>query len=199
MMPIPFDARHDDVRWEPAFLQLAQELIRLYAKPRVIGRFTGLSSRRIRRMYRDWHGAPAPSGPVIQASARFFAIPSAWTSSQWNIECATLIACFEDVGQACGIVPNRGWQLVMAFTAYTNLWQTTDQGRSRRMDINLAYALLSHAGFLESREAELQRRRCPNCMLRFLVVRSIAPERQRCPVCSIDANHQRLAKQGFGG
>lgn len=198
MTPIPFDARHDDVRWESAFLQLAQELIRLHAKPRVIGWFTGMPARRIRRMYRQLHGAPAPSGPVVQASARFFAIPSSGTSSRWNIQCATLLACYEDVGQACALVPNRGWQLVTAFNSYANLWPASETATGQRLDVNLAYAMLTHAGFLESGNAELQRARCPSCMLRYLVVRSIALERQRCPVCSIEANHQRLARQGFG-
>jgi len=198
MIPIPSNARLNDVLWEPAFLELAHGLVRLEAKTRVITRLTGLSTRRIRELYRVLQGKGASPGPVRQSSAQFFAVPSASTSSVWTLHCATFVACYEEIGNASEVRLNRGWQLFMAFTTYSSLYANAGPlAIGRRLDVNLAYALLVHAGFLESRQAELQRVRCATCMLRYLVVRSLPLERQKCPVCSISTNHLRLARQGF--
>lgn len=200
MIPIPSDASIRDARWEPAFLQLAHGLVRLAAKSRVIQRFTGVSARRVSTLYRELGRGRSPAGPMIQGSARFFAIPSSWTSSKWNIQCAAFIACYEEVGKTSRVRLNQGWQLMTAYEAYSASRTASDASAgARKLDVNTAYALLVHAGFLESASSELQRVRCDRCMLRYLVVRSMPLRAQRCPMCSIGQNRTRLARQGFGG
>jgi hypothetical protein len=199
MTPIPATARLTDLRWEPAFLELAHRLVRLNAKSRLIQRVTGLSSRRITRLYREIGQGRSPAGPLIQGSAGLFALPSAETSAVWNVQCALFIACYEDIGEAAQIRLNHGWQLMTAYDAYAALRASSDAPReARQLDVNSAYVLLSHAGFLESPLAELQRTRCKACMLRYLIVRSVPLDAQACPMCRMSRNYARLARQGFG-
>lgn len=199
MTPIPATARLRDAQWEPAFLELAHRLVRRNAKSRLIQRVTGLSARRISRLYREIGQGRSPAGPFIQGSAGLFALPSAGTSAAWNVQCAMFIACYEDIGEAAQMQLNRGWQLVTAYDAYAAVRAcsgTPTEGR--QLDVNSAYVLLSHAGFLESPLAELQRTRCKACMLNYLIVRSVPLSAQACPMCRMSRNYARLARQGFG-
>jgi len=195
MDPIPEDALPDDPRWEVAFLELAHGLVKAGARSRVIMRFTELPANRIRRLYRALLGIPAPSGPILQASARSFAMVGKHTSAAWSVQVATFLACFERIGKICEQPTHRGWRLLHAFNAYLGL---TEQLRAatavKRLDINQAYAVLTHCGFLaRGRNAELQRRQCPACLIRYPILTSEPLHAQRCPVCVVHLNALRLS------
>jgi hypothetical protein len=197
MKPIDHDANPRDPRWELEFLRLAHGLVMLGAKTRLIARLTTLPLSKIRKLYKALRSTRAPSGPVFRAQARYFAIPSAQTSASWSVQCAIFLACYEDIGEITEINLHRGWRLLAAFKTYLAL--TTDKGKTagtKRLDINQAYALLTHCGFLEAHGAELQRTQCPKCLINYLVVTTELLETQHCPVCAINTNARRLVRQG---
>jgi Flagellar transcriptional activator (FlhC) len=195
MRPIPEEVRPDDPCWEVAFLELAHGLIKAGARSKIVTRFTDLPASRVRRMYRALLGVPAPSGPILQATARSFAMVGKHTSAAWSVQVATFLACYERLGTISQPTTHRGWRMLHAFNAYLSVTDPLHAAQGvKRLDINQAYALLVHCGFLnESRNAELQRRQCPICRIRYPVVTSEPLRTQRCPVCAINANALRLS------
>jgi len=198
MKPIPAGANPTDPRWESAFLDLAHGLVMAGAKVRIIARFVDLPMIRIRRMYRSLRDMDAPAGPILRAPARFFAIPGKHTSEAWNFQCAIFLGCFEHLGTITDVPLHRGWRLLTAFTAYLSLTDKLARDTGvKRLDINQAFALLTHCGFLEvGGTPELQRRKCPSCLVSYLVVTSERLDRQGCPICAMNANVTRLARGG---
>lgn len=197
MNPIPEDASPSDPRWEIAFLELAHGLVMAGAKGKIIARFTDLPLSKIRKTYKVLRGTDPPPGPVMQGSARFFAIPSKRTSAAWSIQCAIFLACYERVGKITKTPVQRGWRLLAAFTVYLSLTEKLCQTASiKRLDINQAYALLIHCGFMTYTGAvELQRKECPACLITYPIVTTEPANRQGCPVCAMNANHLRLVRQ----
>ncbi len=92
---------------------------------------------------------------------------------------------------------NRGWQLLAAFTVYLGLTEKLHQATAiKRLDINQAYALLTHCGFLAQPGAvDLQRKECPVCLIRYPVAVNEQIDTQGCPVCAMNANSRRLSQQ----
>jgi hypothetical protein len=92
---------------------------------------------------------------------------------------------------------HRGWRLLASFSVYLSLTEKLYQTAAvKRLDINQAYALLSHCGFLaQPADAELQRKECPSCLISFPIVTTEPLDRQGCPVCSMNANSLRLTRQ----
>ncbi len=196
MNPITHDASPSDPRWEREFLDLAHGLVMAGAKTRLIARFTDFSLHKIRYLYKALRGVPAPSGPIVQGTARYFAMRRGRVSAAWSIQSAIFIACYERTGEITEVPLQRGWRMLAAFNTYLNITQTLHESSGiKRLDINQAYALLTHCGFLETREAALTRRECPVCLIRYLVVAKEPPDTQRCPVCALDANIRRLARE----
>jgi len=196
MNPITLDAQPSDPRWEREFLELAHGLVMAGAKTTLITRFTGLSVRKIRSLYHLLRGVAAPSGPIVQGQARFFAMRSTRTSSAWSIQCAIFLACYERVGTITEQPLHRGWQLLAAFNTYLRLTELLKKSTAvKQLDINQGYALLTHCGFLADPKAQLQRRKCSVCSIRYPVVTTVALRSQPCPVCSMNANSRRLAGQ----
>jgi len=197
MIPIPRDARHGDSRWEREFLELAHGLVRAGAKTKLITRFTGLSLRKARSLYRALRNMPAPAGPILQGRAESFALQHSRASSAWSIQCAIFLACYEDIEDIAEQSLHRGWQLLAAFTTYIRLTDPLHRAASvRRLDINQAYALLTHCGFLTEPQAPLKLTECPSCLISYPIVVTVESKAQRCPVCSMSANSLRLARQG---
>jgi hypothetical protein len=196
MNPIGHDAQPSDPRWQREFLELAHGLVMAGAKTKLIARFTGLSIRKIRSLYLMLRSTAAPSGPIAQGQARFFAMRSTRTSSAWSIQCAIFLACYEHIETIAERPLHRGWRLLAAFNCYLSLTEALKQTTAvKRLDINQGYALLTHCGFLEEPTAELQRRQCPTCLIRYPVVTTLSLKTQQCPVCSMNANSRRLARQ----
>jgi hypothetical protein len=198
MGPIPEDALPGDPRWEVAFLELAHGLVKAGARSKIIAHLTELPAHRIRRMYRALMGLPAPAGAILQANARSFAMLGKHTSASWSVQVAILLACYERMGRLIERPIHRGWLLLHAFNAYLSLTEKVHaETPSKRLDINQAYALLTHCGFLSpARNAELQRRQCPICLIRYPVVTSKPLQGQHCPVCLVNANALRLSGRG---
>lgn len=198
MIAIPGDADPADPRWEAAFVQLAHGLVMAGAKARIIARFTDLPAKKIQRLYRALRGTDPPAGPVMQGKARFFAIPGKHTSEAWSVQCAIFLACYERMGGITAFPVHRGWQMLASFTAYLSLTEKLYRSNAvKRLDINQAYALLAHCGFLaHPGVTELQRRECPVCLLSYPVVTTERQDIQGCPICAINANNLRLSRQG---
>lgn len=197
MTPIPEDARPRDPRWAVAYLELANGMVMAGAKAKLIERFTELPHRRVSDMYKALRGTPPPAGPIMQASASYFTVPTGETSEAWVIQCAVFLECYERIGKITAKPLQRGWRLLVAFNAYLSLTDDLNQTATiRRLDINQAYALLTYCGFLNPQSvAEVKRRQCPTCFMHYPVLASKRPQAQRCPVCALNANLQRLAGQ----
>ena len=197
MTPLPEEAGPRDARWGLAFLALAHGLVMAGAKAKIIERFTHLPHGRVSEIYKALKGTTPPSGPVVQGSARYFAIPNKDTSEAWSVQCAIFLACYERMGTITKTPVHRGWRLLAAFNSYISLTEKLYESVSvKRLDINQAYALLTYCGFMTPHSGtELQRRRCPICSINYPVVASARLDKQGCPVCAINANCLRLAEQ----
>jgi len=197
MMPITRDAQPSDPRWEREFVELAHGLVMAGAKTKLIARYTGMSIRKIRSLYRLLRRMAAPAGPIVQGKARYYAVRITRTTSAWNIQCAIFLGCYERIGMIAEEPLHRGWQLLTAFKIYLSVTEALKKSTAaKRLDINQAYAVLTHCGFLEDPKAELQRRECPSCLIRYPVVTTMPLKSQPCPVCSMNANSRRLVEQG---
>lgn len=197
MRPLPKLARPCDPRWGLAFLELAHGLVTAGAKAKIIERFTYLPHRRVSALYKAIRGAPPPAGPVVQGSARYFAVASKDTSEAWSIQCAIFLACYERMGAITPTPMHRGWRLLATFNSYLSLTEKLSHALPvKRLDINQAYALLTYCGFMTlRRDVELQRRQCRICSINYPVVAGVKRNKQGCPVCAINANCLRLAAQ----
>jgi len=195
--PIAENASPHDPRWSVPYLKLAEGLVVAGAKAKLVERYTHLRHGRVREIYRAFRGTAPPAGPVMQGSARYFAVPSKNTSEALRIQCAIFLACYERMGKITATPMQRGWRLLAAFNTYLSLTEKLSKTTSlKRLDINQAYALLTYCGFLTQRgEAELQRKECPICAIHYPVAASESLERQGCPVCAINANCLRLSRQ----
>jgi hypothetical protein len=193
--PIPENARPGDPRWDIAFLDLAHGLIMAGAKAKIIERFTDLPHARVREAYKALRGVAPPAGPVMQGSARYFAMPSKHTSEASRIQCAIFLACYERMGAITSTPLQRGWRLLAAFNSYLSITENLSKTTSiKRLDINQAYALLTYSGFMTLPVgAELRRKQCPDCSISYPVVSNEALDVQGCPVCSMNSNFERLS------
>ena len=199
MQPIPENARPDDPLWAVAFLDLAHGLVMAGAKAKIIERLTALPHSRVADTYVALRGTAPPAGPVMQGSARYFAMTGKRTSQASRIQCAIFLACFEHFGKITTTPVHRGWRLLAAFNTYLSLTDTPHLTNPiKRLDINQVYAILTHCAFLtSSAHAELQRRQCPVCSLNYPVVVSENLDIQGCPVCAIDAYWQRWPRDAL--
>lgn len=197
MLPIPESARPGDPRWAVAFLDLAHGLVIAGTKAKIIERFTDFPHSRIKEMYKSLCGRAPPAGPIMQGSARHFAMPGKNTTEASRIQCAIFLACFEHMGKITKISVQRGWRLLAAFNSYLSLTEKLNEATSiKRLDINQAYALLTYCGFMTlPNDTELQRRQCPMCSIHYPVVATEKLDIQGCPVCAINANDARLSDQ----
>ncbi len=198
-MPIPEDAKPRDPRWAIAYLELAHGMVMAGAKAKLIERYTDLPHRRVRELYRALRGTPPPSGPIMQGRAEYFALRTQHTSEAWTIQCGIFLECYERMELITSIPLQRGWRLLAAFKSYLGITEKLSQSTSvRRLDLNQAYALLAHSGFLiRTSEAEVKRRRCPVCLLKYPILASKPLNAQQCPLCTMNTNMQRLTEQGM--
>ncbi len=196
MTPIPEGARPDDPKWAAAYLELANGLVMAGAKAKLVSRFTDLPQKRVRQLYRALRGMDPPAGPVVQGSARFFAMPGKHTSEAWVVQSVFFLECYDRIGKANALPMDRGWRLLAAFTAYLDVTEKHNQATAdKRFDINQAYALLTHCGFLtDAGTAELKRKQCQVCLIRYPVVATALPDSHGCPVCTTNANILRLTR-----
>lgn len=198
MIPIPETARLGDPVWGVAYLELAHELVRAGAKAKLIARYTGLPLSQIRGIYRALRGRNPPSGALPQGNPRFFTqADHKHTAESWSVQTAVFLACYERVAKITATPAQRGWQLLAAFSTYLAVTQALhEQQGTKRLDLNQAYALLTHSGFLSHpRQAAIRRRKCPACLIRYAIVTNLPPRQQACPICAIHSNALRLSGQ----
>jgi hypothetical protein len=190
---MPRSASANDPKWELELLALTQGLIVAGAKVKLIGQLTGVAQRRAKSLHRTLLGAAPPAGPVARGNARFFARPNAHTSAAWSVQCAIFLGCFERIEMIAQTPLHRGWQLLAAYRSYISLTEHLQKATAvTRLDINQAWGLLTHCGFLSNPRAELQRRLCPDCLVNYLVLSRVSLQKQPCPICSINSNSNRL-------
>ena len=197
LQPIPASATPRDPHWLHAFLTLAQGLVVAGAKAKIIVRFTGFYHSQIKEMYKALRGTRPPPGPIVQASATYFARPSKRSSAATRIQYIIFLGCYSRLSQGMTIPVHRGWLLLSAYNSYLSLTQPLYETTAvKRLNINQAYALLTYCGFMEgSNVAALRMRQCPDCSINYPVTAKDAPDSDVCPVCAISANFQRLAEQ----
>ena len=194
--PIPHDAAPSDPRWECEFLSLAHGLVMAGAKTRLVARLTAVSLAKARVLYKVLRCAPAPSGPLVQGSPHFFVRQRGSIPAAWSLQCAIFVGCYERTAELSSTPLQRGWRLLAAFNTYLGLTQALHESSAvKRLDINQAYALLTHCGFLEAHDPAIRRKECPTCLIKYLVIAHDPPEIRRCPVCTMNAHARRLARQ----
>ena len=178
-------------------MALANSLVMAGARAKIIVHLTAVPLPKVSQLYRALRGTAPPSGPVLQGHARFFSRPSKYTSESWSVQSAIVLSCYDRMGQVLEEPVQRGWQFLAAFNAYLSLTEKLHQTDTiKRLDINQAYALLTHSGFLtHAANAELQRRQCPACLMNYPILMNQDINTQACPVCSINKNMLRLAWQ----
>ena len=181
-----------------AFLELAHGMVVAGSKAKLIERYTHLPHRRISELYRALRGTLPPAGPIMQGRAEYFALRTQHTSEAWAIQCGIFLECYERMELITTVPLQRGWRLLAAFKSYICITEKLSQSSSiRRLDINQAYALLTHSAFLIGNTgAEVKRRRCPVCLIKYPIVTSKPLSTQRCPACTMNANMRRLSDQG---
>jgi hypothetical protein len=198
VQPIPENARPRDPRWAVAFLELAQGLVIAGAKAKLVERFTDLPHSKIKALYKALRGTSPPAGPIMQGSARYFALPGKHTSEAARIQCVIFLACYQRMLKITSTPMQRGWLLLAAFNSYLSITEESLNAVNsiKRLDINQAYALLSYCGFMTMLNgAELQLKQCPLCSIGYPVVAAETLDIQGCPVCAIDENCERLSNQ----
>lgn len=200
MRPIPDPIPSDDPTWKADLLLLAKGLVEHHAKPKIVRRYTGVSQREVRALYRLLHDAPPLSGPATQGSAKFFT--TAYNSKKgagtvWNIQGTIFLRIYSEIAKAVSIQANKGWLLLNAFQAYLRMTEKLYQESGiRRLDINTGYSLLVLAGNLSTAEyGEVAIHTCKQCNREYLVDKALELASQRCPFHAMAANHKRLTEQ----
>jgi hypothetical protein len=197
MQPIPKSASLSDPLWSGRLHDLADRMVSLEGKPKLIQYFTGLSSKTISTRYRLLRGTDAPAGRMGQTlpqhfvkahnrgGQRFILQAASWASVFLSLEEATADAFKEPV--------NRGWLLTSAMETYLDLtapmrWREPDLPA---LTLNGAYELMNHLGYQDRRgNAALARACCSECHMMYLILRGGEPEDYDCPFCAIQ--HQKM-------
>ena len=127
---------------ESALLDLARSMVMAGAKARIIRRYIEIPMAKIRHMYRSLRNMDPPSGPVLQGSARFFAVPGKHTSESWTFQCSIFLGCYERIGRITDTPLHRGWRLLAGFSVYLSLTdKLAHETGVQRLDINQAYEI----------------------------------------------------------
>ena len=195
--PIPESAQFDDPIWKSRFLDLANGMVLMGAKPVLIHRYTGLSPKVIAELYKRLTGQEAPSGRLQQALPKHYAIPHNRGGLEWILQTAAYASTFLKFEKALDIVPNRGWLLLHSYQAYMHLTDPLQQEipRLSRVTLNNAYDMMIHLGVGPTRKgARLALRDCDECGGSHLVVTDQELDHQTCPMCAIQKRFMRLVE-----
>lgn len=194
--PIPESAEFDDPLWTSSFLDLANSMIVLGARPKLIGRYTGLSIRAIRERYRRLVGKEAPGGRLQQTQTKAFSTPNSRGGHDWLVQAAAFAGVFLKIESAMNDEPvNRGWLLVTAYATYRRLTDPMLESTPKlnRLSLNTAYEIMTYLGYGSNRKfAPLSLQRCAVCGTGRLVVTEIETDSQSCPMCSINKRYVHL-------
>ena len=125
--PIPEYAKFEDPLWTSRFLDLANAMVLMGAKPKLIARYTGLSSKAIAERYKRLTGQEAPAGRLQQTQPRHYALPHNRGGLDWNLQAATFSSIYLKIEKALDEPANRGWLLLTAYQAYYRLTDAMQQ------------------------------------------------------------------------
>lgn len=195
--PIPQTAQFDDPIWKSRFLDLANGMVLMGAKPVLIHRYTGLSPKLIAELYKRLVGQEAPSGRLQQALPKHYAIPHNRGGLEWILQTAAYASTYLKFEKAFDVIPNRGWLLLHSYQAYIRLTDPLQQEvpRLTRVTLNNAYDMMIHLGIGPSRKgARLALRDCDECGASHLVVTDLELDHQTCPMCAIQNRFMRLVE-----
>lgn len=195
--PIPEYASFDDPVWRGRFLDLANRMVLMRAKPVLIHRYTGLSPKIIAELYKRLTGEEAPSGRLQQALPKHYAIPHNRGGLEWILQTAAYASTFVKFEKALDVVPNKGWLLLHSYEAYIRLTDKLQQEvpRLARVTLNNAYDMMIHLGTGPVRKgAKLALRDCPECGGSHLVVTDQELDHQACPMCAIQNRYLKLVE-----
>lgn len=195
--PIPESAQHDDPVWTSRFLDLANEMVLVGAKPKLIARYTGLSPKAIADRYKRLTNQPAPPGRLQQTQPKNFAVPHSRGGLDWNLQSAAFASIYLKLERAFVESVNRGWLLLTAYQTYHRLTDPLQRKLPRlcRININNAYDLMTHLRYGISRQgAPLALKDCPDCSASYLIITEIELDHQSCPMCAIQARYARLVE-----
>ena len=195
--PIPKSAQFDDPIWKSRFLDLANGMVMMEAKPVLIHRYTGLSPRVIAELYKRLTGREAPPGRLQQALPKHYAIYHNRGGLEWILQTAAYARTFLKFEKALDIVPNHGWLLLHSYQAYLRLTDPLQQEipSLSRVSLNNAYDMMIHLGVGPSRKgASLVLRDCEECGGSRLVVTDQELDHQTCPMCAIQKRYMKLVE-----
>ena len=195
--PIVESASFNDPLWAPRFLEMANEMVILGAKSKLITRYTGLTQKAVAERYRRLTGEEAPAGRLQQTMGKFYAMQHSRGGWDWVMQSATFARVYLQMEAAFGEPVNRGWLLLTSYQAYIRLTDALLEAspRTTRLTINQGYDLAHKLGSGPSRKtAELRLKECDDCGTHHLIVRDIELDNQKCPMCALNGHYQRLAE-----
>lgn len=188
--PIPANANFKDPLWSPHFYALANKLIMLGAKPKLITRYTGLATKAILERYKGLRGEAPPHGRMQQTLPKTYANLSNRGSLPFILQCAAFANIFHKIRCAipAGEAVNDGWLLAKAFETHTRL-ACAEPGQPVLLTITHAYDIKSYitAGDLELVD-------CPECGGAHLLVTAAERDGQHCPMCLIQRRYVLLVE-----
>jgi hypothetical protein len=189
--PIPVSAFFHDPLWLGRFIDLANELVLMNAKPKIIARYTGLQSKAIATRYLRLNNTIAKKGRLKLASSRSFAAVHKRWGYDWNIQAATFASICLKIERSFDFPLNRGWLLATAYKTYLSLTEGMMKPLPtlNRLTFDDAYDLMNH--FLPDR-AGLALHECNDCGTNYLVITEAELDGQNCPMCSMQQRFVNL-------
>ncbi len=198
--PIPQHAEFDDPIWTGRFLDMANAMVLMGAKPKLIMRYTGLSQKAVTMRYKRLTGEEAPCGHNKTNLPKFFATPHNRGGLDFNMQAAAFAGIYLKLEEAMGEPVNLGWLLLTSYQAYVRLTDTISEAvpKLTRLSINQAYTLATHLGISDRmrNSATLALKDCGDCGTNYLVLTEAEIDNQRCPMCAIHGRYATWIENG---
>lgn len=195
--PIPESAEFDDPIWIGRFHDLANAMISLDAKTKIIARYTGLPTKAVLNRYKRLTGRGAPVGRSQTFAPERFVTGSPRNGYDWNIQAAAYVGIYLKIEAALDEKVNRGWLLTVAYQVYERLTEPTRTASpsTQMLSFNRAYDLMNSIGHgIGRNSAALRLSTCTQCQSGFLSANTMEPDSQRCPVCDLEKKYERMSK-----
>lgn len=191
--PIPANVGYDDPLWAGRFSDLANEMILLGAKPKMVANYTGLNPKVVSDRYRRLTGQEPPGGRMSQAQPKFFV--SRTNGYEFMLQAAIFAKVYLKLEAAMGEPVHAGWLLVTAYQAYLRRTEEVASGTSRinPLTISNAYDLMIHVGFRRRNLTAIQVKDCSDCGSPYLVAIEVEKDECVCPLCALQARQEQLA------
>lgn len=193
--PIPAHAEFDDPLWFGRFSDLANAMILLGAKPKLVANYTGLNQKSITERYRRLTGQEPPGGRMAQAQPKFFCNPNA-NGHDFTLQSAIFATIYLKLERAMDEPAHAGWLLVTAYQAYLRLTDSiADQlPRLNRLTLSHSYDLMMHVGFRRRNMAAISLKECECCGTTYLVANDYEKDQaEECPLCAMQRRQEQLA------